>query len=162
MVKWTDDMIGYATELRAGGRSSSQIAEAVNEAFGTGFTRNSVIGALDRLAKRGGMPMVNVSRVLPKTQGGLNGTNVQKALKFRERNGALVDKVLDMGVSFDDLSARSCRWELHDCDDTNVSVRSYRFCGERTTAAGKPYCADHALLVYIPSRINPKTHGIRR
>lgn len=50
---WDDEHVALLTQLWSEGLSAAKVAEAINRQFGTDYSRNAVVGKLDRLGLTG-------------------------------------------------------------------------------------------------------------
>jgi GcrA cell cycle regulator len=150
-------------------KSATKIALALNEAFGGGFTRNSVIAR----ARRFGLP-AKAKRGGERIEGGAPRKNRAKAAPPKPRAEARPKKpakpvppprsvmavepgqackplAQSRSLSFEAIDfTGQCRWPLWDGDS---APRLY--CAA-DIEAGRPYCPHHCAMAYAPSaRINP-------
>lgn len=173
---WTDPIVARLRQLHAEGLSCSQAAMALNKEFQTSFSRNSVIGKLNRLGLswRGASApttaqQFNQSKVarIAKARAAANpiyggnprtspqkkaldaiAANVQAASVWVDRPETAGKKTLLQ------LDTHDCRWGVGD-----PSSDGFRFCAE-PQKVGKPYCERHCRLAFqkpLPPR--PKTRA---
>ena len=138
-MKWPLEQDIELRRLHAGGSSASEIASLLNKKFGTGYTRNAILGKKVRLGlakpgkKRKQPPAKHIRRVLlgsfeakrrpPKLTVGLtdNGPHVAGIPLMRRRR-------------------HQCGWPL---DDIGGQILS---CGHPKEDVSSPYCAFHQKL----------------
>lgn len=144
---WTDERVAFLRKRWAEGDSASQIAKKLG-----GVTRNAVIGKTHRLGLAG-RPHVYAANA-NKVKGArikrlaTRDTPPTKALKA-ERLAADLAIIRALPALGEPLGqATGCRFIPGD-----PQVDS-RVCG-RATSVGGVWCADHARLVYVPTR--PRT-----
>lgn len=137
-MPWSD---GESAELRrfwSEGLSASQIARAL----GTGRSRNAVIGRIHRDGlgarmtpdrKRYSIRFVRVPRIKAEA-----APFVCTLEALRDENGVAADVLT--------ITDRACKFPIGDPRDAD-----FGFCG-RPAVEGRPYCAEHVRLSYIPIR----------
>jgi GcrA cell cycle regulator len=147
---WSAEQHDRMKDLWADGASSAQIAVALNEEFGTAFTRNAVLGRIHRLK----LPTPDSKQERKKKPPGVNARarvagfllrkNLEPDAAPRPRPAPVSDRrrIGSEGVSLMELRFDHCRfplWGFHE--------RSGNYCGDQTVE-GLPYCAVHGALVY--------------
>lgn len=135
---WPKEHHDYAIELAADTRgfSMSIVADLLNEKFGTSYTRNSVIGRLNRNNVTRGPTKTAKQRVV------VNRVRQSQPRPARHRiSESLVQlrcaEIEPRHVSLLDLSRGECHWPYGD--------GPYTFCGHKA-ASESSYCAAHRLL----------------
>lgn len=156
---WNHDMDALLKERVEGGASYREAATAINDKFGTSFTRNAALG---RAHRKGFMqPMTPTTqrnsrpRPKPKPARGpkaksarLFGAALQnhenalarKETEFAAKIVAQPVAIVASAVSFFDARPCHCRWPYGDPRD----LETFRFCGE-PAPDDRPYCANHTL-----------------
>ena len=129
--------------------TASQTAAALNALFDASYTRMSVIGKARRLGVK-----------LERNTGGGGQHKVKARLAPvpvvrapQEPVRALPAYEPGEPVPFADLPATGCKWEV---SGRVVPPGGHVFCGQQRVP-GKPYCAHHLALAYVPgTRGKPK------
>lgn len=149
MNYWNEQTVDRAKSLHAERYSMSMIALAINETFGTTFTRNAVIGKLNRLGFRSG----SITR-------GLKAPRIVQARKQRQAapRPHIVQKVVfipapvvtpssEHRVGFFGLGNQHCRYPLWG-GDTAFAEKFY--CGSPTAnfLEGRCYCPFHQARMW--------------
>ena len=131
---WTDQYLESLRRHAAANMSASLIADAINEEFGTEYTRNSIISK---------------ARIL-----GLTLSSGTHCSPVRKRRKPLLEGLLrfipsevenSTGVGLLDLTDGACRFEITGSTD----VAEFKFCGG-PAEPDKPYCACHMRIAYVP------------
>ena len=127
-----DDML---TALKAEGKSSRIIMDLINQAFGTAYTRNSVIGRSHRL----GLQTAPLSESKPRSDG-KGAPGLIKTRKRRSLPPLALPKfecsVVPFNIELEDLRSFHCREPYEQADAATT------YCGH-TKQPGSSYCAAH-------------------
>ncbi len=126
-MSWSGAHIEYLEGLAKRGLSASLIARALNEKFGTSYTRDAVIGRMSR----GLVPFVQpklqfTAPTLPTLPPMPNGSNIPRA----QRRTLL------------QLTNGICKWPFGEPQSPD-----FFFCGG-DAIEGKPYCVGHCQVAY--------------
>ena len=153
--RWTDAMHDRLTVLWKDQNSASVIAERIYNEFGVAFTRNAVIGKVNRLglAGQGAIPTMarrgeskeplRKPRIAPvPAPKKIVVKNFAQAVALSERVEIAIP--ITGRVTLEELRSSHCRWPHGDPRDEN-----FAYCGD-TAVAGKPYCAEHMAAAYVP------------
>jgi GcrA cell cycle regulator len=130
------------------GLSASQCTRAINEEFGTRFSRNAVIGKAYRLglAKRGrGYRPPQAAAPMPSRPKRRLSNPAGPALAKPPAVASVASEPLPQAVTLAELLPHHCRWPFGD-----PRLPGFRFCGARR-ADHLPYCVIHARLAYRPA-----------
>ena len=139
-VGWTREATEQLAALWRTGAPCSLIAAAINRDLDTAFSRNAVIGKVNRLGLAGR------AADAPRT-GKPRGAPPPFAPPFGRR------------CSLTELTDATCRWPVGE-----PGTPEFYFCGGKPLAA-RPYCAYHAALAYQPGTTdspNRREHAERR
>ena len=140
---WTKDRADQLIHLWATGLSCAKIAAKI----GGGISRNAVIGKAHRLGLE--------SRPSPvKFLDGSGRTTQRRATKAHKEIHTLIAPLFDDGPAPTHTAApvilgsstATCQWP-----HGNVGEPGFGFCGA-ASAAGRPYCAEHVKLAYLPPK----------
>jgi len=147
-TEWTPEMVEMLLEMLTPSNSTQQIANAMNNKFGTQLTRNAIIGKTKRLGTSSKFTRVAPS-VRKKTQ---QRTEKRKELKtfWQNKAKALPKKTGDLTILFVDRDMlEQCAWPLWN-DTTPVTAR--RCCGKPIAAYS--WCQEHLDIatVGVPKR----------
>ncbi len=129
---WTNEQLIRALALWAEGKSSTEVASALNKEFGTSHTRNAVIGKIHR---------ANPIKRVHKNPGGV--PKKPKAWMAPD-----VPEITDLAIpfaqrkTFIQLERGDCRFPVGHPDEAD-----FFFCGAQSVAFA-PYCAGHAKRCY--------------
>jgi GcrA cell cycle regulator len=144
-TEWPPSRIEMLRELAEKGLSASGIAKAMSAALGIPVTRNAIIGKCHRTGIElqsgltGGEPrkpkVVKPKAIKEPPQEKVETMPTQIALPFSNR------------VALMDLREGLCRFPIGD-----PGRDDFAFCGAEKPIDGKPYCAAHMALCYVPSR----------
>lgn len=137
--KWTEEQIKMVQDLVLKNYSRSMVANFINEKYGVTITRSSIAGLLHR------NPVVRPT-VVKKVKSISKKQNNLEPVKTIE---PVVTTVVAEGISFDELTTYSCRYEISKHD---TPASQFRFCGKIVPAFGVPYCSEHMKLSYVPAR----------
>jgi GcrA cell cycle regulator len=140
-VVWTQEHHDYAVELAADpmGFSLSIVAEKINAKFGTAYTRNAVIGRLNRA----GITREATKTTKPKGRGAARPILRGRLVRLSAPRTRIPEIVVQMRcaevvprhVSLLELGNNECHWPYGE--------GPFTFCGNR---ADGTYCAAHRLL----------------
>lgn len=148
---WTEEEVAMLKTLRAEGLSASQTALRMN----AGFTKNAVIGKLDRLRKKEQQPRTyqGISATLDSQEDryARGCVNASRILKTAARPPPMWDDKhqimpTETAVTIYDLRYGVCRMPVGDHDGP---VDERLFCGARTKKASV-YCAECYRICYLP------------
>jgi GcrA cell cycle regulator len=155
-VGWTREATEQLAALWQSGASGSLIAAAINRDHGTAFSRNAVIGKINRLglARRAvGVPRSAKPRAARRARPG-DGRRAfpSPLLRLARLTLDTADRVAvdDIGppvgrrCSLLELDDATCRWPVGD-----PRTPEFYFCGGKPLA-GRPYCVHHAAVAYQP------------
>jgi len=136
-MSWTDERVETLKRLWGQGSSASQIAKILGS-----VTRNAVIGKAHRLGLSQGRPaQPRVERPRAERTERVHVPRPEPAPKPLP-----VEDLSDAPkVPLMLLRERMCKWPLGNPEDGDL-----RFCG-RESAAGLPYCREHAMRAYQPA-----------
>jgi GcrA cell cycle regulator len=173
-IGWTGAAVAQLAALWRAGASCSAIAAAINRDHGTSFSRNAVIGTVNRLglgavhprapgtgvprtgnAERhpDSCPRVRQSRPAARSAHSREGSPSRASAMGCPVSGnpahgvqaaAALAPPAGPGCSLMQLTDATCRWPVGD-----PGTREFHFCGG-TPLAARPYCAYHAALAYAP------------
>jgi len=174
---WSEERVEYAKRRWKEGGSGAEIAAELNEAGGSGFTKNSIICKMYRLglsfqggSRDGRSSADRVARVRTDRAPGAAKARVARAPKperapkeARQVQSRVARLINDQTIvppqmpetkyygsdAVQALEESSCRWPVGDPLNPD-----FRFCCA-TKAAGFPYCAFHARMAYVPSSRKP-------
>lgn len=136
--------IPHLINMAKAGASNDEIAKRL------AISRGSVSGYIHRL-RLSGQVIERVRPALPKPVPPRPSSKIKKAMfaGVKPRKEPVIEKVtLEMLGPVNDFPARGlCQFT----SDTPNSGDPWRMCG-RPQMDGKPYCADHCKVTYIPER----------
>lgn len=136
---WDQEKLNRLTSLLADGLSASKTAEALNEEFGTKYTRSAVLGKAHRakllVCSRdehpGGRPFGSKNKHPHQRHDYTAGPELADAsIPFAQRKTLFK------------LEMHDCRWPVGD-----PCSRDFFFCGGKALETA-PYCAGHAKRAY--------------
>ena len=176
-MSWTDDIENDLAVHYGQGLSRSRIMTALNEKFGTDFTRSAVIGKIDRLKKAGRLRDLDVPSK-PKALTGRSRPPRRRASvpalrlapaprparvsrKPPPQTEAVNAKAVGggQGVSLLDIESGQCRFPVK---GRGVDVR---FCGRPVDPDaprhGRQYCADHRAIATAAPRTRGEINAVR-
>lgn len=164
-VGWTREATEQLAALWQTGASGSLIAAAINRDHGTAFSRNAVIGKVNRLGLAG--RAVAAPRTGKPRAARRDGTESIRPSRARDERRAFPSPLLRLArltvdtaerVAVDDIAPpvgrrcsllelddATCRWPVGD-----PGTSEFYFCGSKPLG-GRPYCAYHAALAYQPT-----------
>lgn len=168
-IKWDDKVVAELKRLWCDeGVSASLIAQSLMDKFGGHVTRNSVIGKANRLGLE--HPHTRPGTRKPAGRPSHDG-HFKKSppsippskfltRAFTKEPDATTPADPSTRIRLSDLRETTCRFPIGD-----PTTDKFRFCGG-PSPIGKPYCAHHAAIAYIPSskpmrRKNGDHHGMR-
>ena len=145
MTDWTDEITAHAVTLSHAGKSRAEIASILNQVHGTSFTRNAIIGRLNR-AKVQAQPQ----RMRPPNRPVLRvvkadiKADMPKAPKPVYLKLAEVKPMEDrFKLSIMELTKDTCRY----------TKDGKHYCGDKIVQVS--YCAEHLALCYkVPKVID--------
>jgi GcrA cell cycle regulator len=144
---WPDSHIAALRELFAADMSHAKIADAINDRFGTSYTRNATIGKATRLglleADRP-RPVKSAAkpRVRPKPKPAPAPLSAAIPQFHRDNLAGLrCAEVEPMNIALVDLEPHHCRWPIGGWPDATP----VRFCGQ-SRWEGSSYCGSHTVL----------------
>jgi GcrA cell cycle regulator len=143
ILSWSPEAVDRLKQHRQNGLSAAQCARALNEEFGTHFSRNAIIGKVYRLglAKRkrnDAQPRdVRLRPRQPKRRS-LNLTRFASVAAQENEPPA-------HAVTIFELRPHHCRWPFGD-----PRLPGFLFCGAQR-ADHLPYCIMHARFTYRPA-----------
>jgi GcrA cell cycle regulator len=164
-IVWPDKRVTMLMELYAAGESASKIANALNTAFGTAYSRNAVIGKAHRL---GLLPRREAHRVKTIREGKPHEPRPARSgmsfvfgrLPWRPPQPSQLppppqatgDGDYPYRCGLHDLTNETCRWPVG-----NPGTPDFFFCGEPSAnlAARFPYCGRHERLAWDRPRRHP-------
>jgi GcrA cell cycle regulator len=134
VLPWTFEHMELASQLISEKLSADKIANALNERFGTTYSRNSVIGKAIRMgtpccARSAGPTKVRVKKPIMVT--------LRKPPPRLIEAAAPADEPVSLRLTCVELESEHCRWPSGD--------ERITFCGTQRLE-GKPYCAWHQPL----------------
>lgn len=148
-MPWPSDHDALLTKLYGEGQSFSQVATALNEMFGTAYSRNAAIGRASRLGIAGGRRKETKS---------LDRVERSPAVAPKPAAAAPVPKSAPAPVEVEpppgrrllslfELTDRTCKFPIGDPRDAG-----FGFCGSRVTLTDPPvpYCRFHCRIAYQP------------
>jgi GcrA cell cycle regulator len=183
---WHPNHIEHLVELYSKTRKSAEaMREAVNRRFGTTYSRNSIIGKINRLGLRDKFPEAAKHRAEANTGGSSKHDGSRQEGKAARRPPSLprvvafANPILEKQfapvhlaepvdfnkdrishpygpISIYELRDNTCRWPLGEMKD----LPPYRYCGCRT-APDKPYCAEHVRRGYGSNSFNQHSASTR-
>ncbi len=150
---WDNDAL--VDRLKAGWQhySSSQLAALLSDEFGIVLTRNQVIGKIHRLGLTGDQKLQRVTR--PKRNGKPREHRPRTRIVSCGPGGFRMMRVVETDMEpLLDVEVVPLKVTLLDrrddqCHFPSVYEGEWLYCGH-PTAPGKPYCAGHAQLCYVP------------
>jgi GcrA cell cycle regulator len=138
---WTDGMIDRLREFCKTTISNSGIAQALNEEFKTGFTRNAIIGKRARLGfdRPRSVPLQQKPRT----------PRPKRFARFHPRQTTTISEPLIVPTTFPHacdlltLNNFRCRWPIGE-----VGSQTFFFCGEPEAdlTINLPYCVAHTRM----------------
>jgi GcrA cell cycle regulator len=143
---WTQEVTDRAVALWKSGFSAREVGEAI------GFTRNAVIGKMNRLGhgraapihpatKRKGKPIVRVAKPRGPGKRELKRLALVKAKREHE---AMRQQVIEaLAIEFEALTRSTCRFPVNE----PRKGERHLFCGH-PVAPGKVYCPHHCAVAY--------------
>ena len=149
---WTEEIVEALREKWSYGKSCTVISRELNSQFGTKFTRNAVIGKVDRinLPKR-----VSVIRALFGRAQGTRKRHEPKPPKSPKvklptfyQARALADQEIPQAQrkTFFELGAHDCRFPVGEPGSAD-----FFFCGGQAEDS-QPYCTGHCVRAFIPDK----------
>lgn len=169
---WDQEKIDYLTDLYKNTTlSSSQMQAAMNQRFGTTWSRNAIIGKIGRLGLRPPQPTGLVKstrnpvgkRASPQRKSAFqkpaappaNGdSNIAKLFTAPIEDVGPADAV-SQSVDIDGLRDGVCKWPLGEF----LAKPPFMYCGGRALP-GRPYCIHHARKAVDPIRnARTRNHG---
>lgn len=151
-MNWKEDetLCERVLAWRADGMSFGAIAVALmKEGAGEKISRNQVAGFLHRnyVGQPVKEPVVHLHP--PKKPKKVKAPRPEPVVDETETEPEPEDRLVEaqtpIGVTFDDLTFRSCRWPYGD-----VGEDDFRYCGQPREAGCGSYCAAHHGLAYRP------------
>jgi hypothetical protein len=144
-MKWPTEHTDYLKQLMAeGGYSGAQVARMVNDRFRTSYTRNAIIGKLNRL----GMATTRAVKVdRPKAATPVRRTafvDRQQPAQARDVDTRTVSPAA-LNITLSELEDGMCKWVTDTRDGT-------RYCGVATSGRRVSYCACHQNAGTEPAR----------
>ena len=165
-MSWNDDTIAMLRELWSKGLSCSQIAQRINSAHGTQFSRNAIIGKRcrsglpNRTASNGRYAQRRPSKPPPRAAR-VNASTLQIYMPRPPRD---LPPVTEESEAFDrermrvgltaivELEDHSCRWPIGDPQRAD-----FGYCGTRAVPS-QPYCKHHTHRAHSHE---PRTRRVR-
>ncbi|MFP4314085.1 MAG: GcrA family cell cycle regulator [Alphaproteobacteria bacterium] len=138
-MSWTDERVALLKKLWGEGKTAAEIASTLG-----GVTRNAVIGKAHRLKLSNRMSPIQTNKK-PKTPANTSKPPAAPVKRTRKKD-IFIPK--GKGLSLMELAPNMCRWPSGDPQEDD-----FGFCGE-LSAAGLPYCEDHARVAYQAARTN--------
>jgi GcrA cell cycle regulator len=135
-MSWTDDRVALLKKLWGEGRTAAEIAKELG-----GITRNAVIGKAHRLKLSNRVSPIQQTVAKPAPARKVEDIRPEPAPRRVAANNDL-PPIKVKGVKMEELREKMCRWPIGDPKDPK-----FHFCG-CVSAAGMPYCADHARMAY--------------
>lgn len=162
MTEWSKDEVWILRTMASEGRTTADIAEAINRAFGTDRTRNAVIGYANRheiklgLAPRRSEPPPPPKRKPAKAAKPKTGKQMSARNKARDatKEKAVNAKIADIlqfdtlkpeGVQIVDATSRQCKWPV-----PGRGAEGLMLCCAAPTVIGKAYCLHHYAKYLAP------------
>lgn len=143
--KWTDEILEYTKDRWLKGFTATQIAREISEKFQTPFTRNAVIGKVNRMG---------IQRKDHIKKRNVNGAHVRAAppaggkVRIGKRTAPVLPAVIAApqgeGVTIMQLTEFTCRAIISHNSDAFA-----RYCGHRT-GRGESFCTWHRSLYFTP------------
>ena len=125
-MSWSEAHIKHTAVLAKLGLSASLIAKALNEKFGTSYSKNAVVSCMSR----NGIPLKSTFKASPPTQPQLptmpDGSDTPAAQR----------------CTLLQLKPGVCKWPFGE-----PQLLDFFFCGG-DAIEGKPYCAGHCQVAY--------------
>jgi GcrA cell cycle regulator len=161
--KWTDERVEQLRKLHADRLSCSMMAIRI----GCGFSRNAIIGKLNRLGLSNAFSNVHKDNPRPpkqkrvnrktihivKSNGNSNGYRVMESAETDLQEMRCVE-VIPRAVSLLELQSRECRFPYGD--------GPFTFCGH-PVLEGRSYCGSHVAVSRSQARpISPEVQEQRR
>ena len=139
---WTNEQVEELKRLWDQGLTTGEIGKAL------GVSKNSVVGKAHRL-ELNGRPSP-IKRNSEETEA-VAETVEKKPEKKKSAKTASAQKTEEKAkkklFTVNDLTSSSCRWPIGDPKDED-----FHFCGKEALP-DKPYCAEHAAIAYVSSKI---------
>ena len=104
--KWQDKWIDMTAKIYAIGGTAETIAKAINSMYGTSFTKNSVIGKINRQRSAGD------KRFLDKKPEVINGKPIQGLLDLWNEGASSVEIAEQYGVSRSTVGVKAAQYGL--------------------------------------------------
>lgn len=157
---WTEELIESMKLGFKGGLSGTQIAKELNEAYGTHFSRNAVIGKLHRAGlKRAEGFVYDRPKAVRKKYEGPKRAYKKRAVKWTPEIGVAPVKPPDTNTEIAmtqadedipikqrktlmQLTERTCKWPVGD-----PGTLEFFFCGGEVWP-GQVYCGPHCIRAY--------------
>ncbi len=155
MTKWTEETVEALRRLVKSELTGRQIAEMINEEFGTAFTRCAVLGKANR--EKIDLffdPCVRKERpesvVPPKPKNHAKfvfGGRMTARPKLEVVPPPVEEIVIpeSQRVTLEELRLGQCRWPMGD-----PASEDFRYCGGKCDSVLYSYCRGHRALAYVP------------
>ena len=104
--KWRDKWVDIAAKIYAIGGTTETIAQTLNSIFGSKFTKNAVIGKINRQRAAGDIRFIN-----PKPEV-INGKPIQGLLELWKEGASSVEIADQYGVSRSTVGAKAAQYGL--------------------------------------------------
>jgi GcrA cell cycle regulator len=135
---WSDASISKLKALFKKGISTAEIGKRL------GFTKNAVVGKINRLKLNKGEERKSVPKKAPKIRPKPEPKPKKPVDKKKSGSDAKqkTERIIQQSAALMSLRADQCRWPMGDPDSDD-----FKFCGEKCFA-GKPYCFEHCKVAY--------------
>jgi GcrA cell cycle regulator len=150
---WTQEQSdALEAHVRTGGKTYAEAVIAINETFGTTFTRNSAIGRANRIGlqspkkeRKPKLPRINKARKTQVRIVAANGnSNAMRVIETVVTDYKLrCVEIIPRGLTLLELEKNECRYPSDDAPFT--------FCGH-PVKDGSSYCTPHHFLCWVPAR----------
>lgn len=172
-MAWTKETTEMVIDLFEKGLSASVAATRINGAFGTKFTRNSVIGKWFRMGlfragqrpKSGPKPKQKTNLFPPVPYDGMPSRLAQRVNTLRKLHlemqavvapplpAPMPEAVEPLRVPLFELESHMCRWPIGD-----PRMEDFAFCG-LPQVEGRSYCSQHCGRAYQKPQASMPTRG---
>lgn len=156
---WSDDLIARLEKLWSAGKSAGEIAAILGH-----VSRNAVIGKVHRLGLTRANQAIAKSPAatkvkLPSRNAGAVIQHLRRAPPKIKPEPYVVATPVDIAprmLSVLEFTDRTCKFGIGD-----VGEPGFGFCGHET-APGKPYCAGHCKVAFVPLPERKSAKALRR
>jgi len=145
--KWQDKWIDMAAKIYAIGGTADKIAAALNSMYGTNFTKNSIIGKINRQRSAGD------KRFLEKKPEVINGKSIQGLLDLWQEGASSVEIAEQYGVSRSTVGVKAAQYGLKPRPKNHFQQQQKKRITEQNKPIGEKYTG-------MTSFVSPKSLGL--